>query len=179
MKLFILKILVKEGLYSNDKDDNGKETVYGISRKYNPDWCGWKIVDKLKSNPKFPEIMSENQNIYSAVLNYYKAKFEKMGISELNDDDLQYRIFDAGVNIGVRTAIKHFQSALNIINTKKAIEADGFIGKKTLKLYRELREKKSYLIKNIIKLINYYQTGYYIDLGQDKYINGWINNRIF
>lgn len=40
-------ILIKhEGGYVNDPDDKGGETYKGIARKFNPDWKGWKIIDK-------------------------------------------------------------------------------------------------------------------------------------
>ena len=34
-----------EGGYSFDPDDAGGETYKGISRRFNPQWSGWKIID--------------------------------------------------------------------------------------------------------------------------------------
>lgn len=35
-----------EGKHTKDPRDPGGETYSGISRKYNPDWEGWKYIDK-------------------------------------------------------------------------------------------------------------------------------------
>ena len=46
-------VLTHEGGYSSGnekqtKGDKGKETYCGISRVYNPNWDGWKIIDRHK-----------------------------------------------------------------------------------------------------------------------------------
>ena len=43
---FIDIVFKAEGFYSNDIDDSGGETLYGIARNKNPKWLGWKIVDE-------------------------------------------------------------------------------------------------------------------------------------
>ena len=42
------KLLIKEGGYVHDSDDSGGETYRGISRRYNPTWEGWDIIDTYK-----------------------------------------------------------------------------------------------------------------------------------
>ena len=44
-----LKMAPVEGLYSNDPDDPGGETVHGIARVFWPRWSGWSIVDAAKN----------------------------------------------------------------------------------------------------------------------------------
>lgn len=43
------KLSIKEGGYVNDKDDAGGETYRGISRKYNPTWQGWTMIDLIRN----------------------------------------------------------------------------------------------------------------------------------
>ncbi len=35
-----------EGTWSNDPNDTGRETVFGVSRGNFSNWAGWKIVDQ-------------------------------------------------------------------------------------------------------------------------------------
>ena len=42
------KLILAEGGYVNDHDDAGGETYLGISRKNNPNWSGWKLIDSIK-----------------------------------------------------------------------------------------------------------------------------------
>ena len=54
-----LKMAPVEGLYSNDPDDPGGETVYGVARVFWPKWSGWSIVDAAKKQPGFLHIVSD------------------------------------------------------------------------------------------------------------------------
>ena len=42
------KVVKVEGSYVCDSDDSGGETYKGISRRYNPKWEGWPIIDNYK-----------------------------------------------------------------------------------------------------------------------------------
>ena len=42
------KVVVAEGGYVNNPNDNGEETYLGISRKHNPDWDAWREIDNIK-----------------------------------------------------------------------------------------------------------------------------------
>jgi lysozyme family protein len=41
--------LGSEGGYANDSVDAGGETWCGISRRANPDWPGWPLIDRIKA----------------------------------------------------------------------------------------------------------------------------------
>ena len=45
-----------EGEYQNDPIDPGGETWCGISRRANPDWPGWSIVDRIKATENIESI---------------------------------------------------------------------------------------------------------------------------
>ncbi len=62
--------LQHEGYYSNVEGDLGGETYRGVSRKWNPGWLGWSIVDREK-----------RQNGGKLTKNY-----------KIEDDDLTYFI---------------------------------------------------------------------------------------
>jgi lysozyme family protein len=40
-------VLKMEGTYSKVPGDSGGETVFGITRVYDPDWAGWRRVQRL------------------------------------------------------------------------------------------------------------------------------------
>ena len=42
------KVVLAEGGYVNNPNDNGEETYLGISRKYNPGWDAWREIDNIK-----------------------------------------------------------------------------------------------------------------------------------
>ena len=71
------KLEVAEGGYVNDKDDAGMETYKGVSRKANPNWIGWIILDDLKKHhPKtFAAIAKKTPQLEKAVQDLYKKNY--------------------------------------------------------------------------------------------------------
>ena len=71
-------VLTHEGGYSSGnekqtKGDKGKETYCGISRVYNPNWDGWKIIDRhkpIKYNAKI-----KDSKLEASVKQYYYTNY--------------------------------------------------------------------------------------------------------
>jgi len=99
-------IFEHEGFYSNDAQDAGGETKYGISKK------------------AYPELDIKNLTIQHAEFIYendYWMKCKCAGLPE----QLRLAVFDCAVNQGVTFASKALQAACEA-------KIDGFIGPKTL-----------------------------------------------
>ena len=96
-----------EGGYSNDPNDPGGETKYGISKRAYP-----------------------NENIKNLTLDRAKALYKRDYWDEVKGDELPHRldimVFDAAVNQGVVPAIKMLQKALGVAQ-------DGILGRDTMK----------------------------------------------
>ena len=72
------RTLKNEGTYSLDPADPGGETVFGISRRWHPEWTGWATIDSLK--PRVGTI-DPNDIIASALIKhdveaFYKSRTE-------------------------------------------------------------------------------------------------------
>jgi lysozyme family protein len=95
-----------EGGYSNDEDDSGGETKYGISKRAYPDL-----------------------NIKTLTLEQAKSIYRFDYWEPLRCDELPWplsmMVFDCGVNQGLNAAAKTLQRALNVTQ-------DGVIGNVTL-----------------------------------------------
>ena len=103
-----------EGGYSNLKADLGRETFMGISRRYHPSWVGWRIVDRLKSDP---EILNSNQEIKPLVADFYKAEFwDRFVGDDIPDQEIANELFDTSIQLDVPDAVKILQYSLNKLN---------------------------------------------------------------
>jgi lysozyme family protein len=114
----IIDTIEAEGLYSNDPEDTGKETVLGLTRVADADWNGWFLVDQLKKQPNFPDNLEASKTILTSMAtSYYKKKYWNAirGDEILNQDEAN-SIFDMYVNKG-KTAIILAQRALGIEET--------------------------------------------------------------
>ena len=97
------KVLGAEGGYSNVASDLGGETYAGISRKYNPGWKGWSIIDSYKnkfSNNIIPRNTKFNDPTLSQLIrDFYKAtQWDVIYGDSINSQSVADIIFDARVN---------------------------------------------------------------------------------
>lgn len=85
--------------------DSGGETWSGISRKANPSWSGWKILDQIKNKKNgqkisTPELEERKQSLYRT--NYWNPIWG----DEIKSQKVANDLYDTGVNMGPSTSIK-------------------------------------------------------------------------
>lgn len=124
----VAKTELWEGGYVNDPHDSGGETYRGISRNNWPKWEGWAAIDAAKNQPNFPASLDANAQLQGMVVTFYRTNFWKY--DGINDDEVAWKVFDLGVNVGVLHAVKILQQAVGVItdgvygpNTERATNA--------------------------------------------------------
>lgn len=120
------KVLQKEGGYVNDPDDAGGETYKGISRKYNPKWLGWSIIDKYKSdNPNInnsarTKELEKDMKLQKEVYSLYKNNYwDCLELDDVPNQLVAETMFDTCVNQGFVYAVKFAERTLNLKETGK------------------------------------------------------------
>lgn len=111
------KLEVAEGGYVNDPDDAGGETYKGVSRKANPNWIGWIILDDLKKHhPKtFASIAKKTPQLEKAVQDLYKKNYwDCFNLDDFKSQAIAEQLFDSCVNTGKSAAIKMAQRVVNV-----------------------------------------------------------------
>lgn len=170
--------------YCADTDDPGGETFYGISRRNEPAWEGWIIIDEYKMN--FPDDFAIRLKAAAELIRkvkdlYFRNYWRKTGCDKIADDDLACEIFDTAVNMGTKTAIKFLQTALNVLNRQGTlypdIEEDGIFGGDTISSLEKYYEDSG-AAPLLIKIINVLQGARYIDIMRsnkklEKFVRGW------
>lgn len=157
-----LKITLKnEGGYSDNPNDSGGETNYGITKSM--------AVLNGYTGPMKSIPMSTVELIY---LKYYWLPLQcAMMISQ----NLANNVFDSGVNQGPGTSAKILQKSLNLM--EENLNVDGVIGPKTLQAANNLTNqgKENELISNFSDI----RKGYYRLLVKEfpknqEFLNGWL-----
>jgi lysozyme family protein len=92
-KTSILKTLISEGGYTNNKDDAGGETNMGISKR------------------QYPNLDIKNLTQDQAI-EIYREGYWKNYYSQIADQHIADKLFDTGVLFGVGTVVKILQAAL-------------------------------------------------------------------
>ena len=109
-----------EGGYVNDDNDTGGETYKGISRKYNPSWSGWKIVDKYKGLKNFPKNLDTDSQLQILVKNcYYDNYWKTIHGNEINNQKVADDLYDTAVNMGISMSIKLSERQFKLSETGK------------------------------------------------------------
>lgn len=150
-----------EGGWVNDPDDGGLETYMGISRKYNPNWSGWPILDKL--NPRHGQIYPE---LSKSVAEYYRKQYwDKIQAGNIKDVKVAGFFFDYFVNSGSH-AVKAIQRLVGVAD-------DGIVGTKTIQaineykgdLFTELKAQRIQFVNDIVEN----------NPSQGRFLQGWKN----
>lgn len=169
----ISKTLETEGGYVNDPKDSGGETYCGIARNSNPNWQGWKIVDKhkpLKWNQKI-----QDSELEQLVIKIYDTKYyQPIKADKIDSDMIRTHLYDMGVNAGTGAAVKLLQKAINKVYGV-TIATDGAIGNITL-TYTNNKAKLNELVNEFINQRRlYYQDLVKRKPTNQKFLKGWLN----
>lgn len=113
-----------EGGYVNDPDDNGGETYNGISRKSNPSWLGWKIVDEQKKKSNFPNNLKERKaELLPLEKKLYKENYwDKVWGDKINKQEVADDMYDTAVNMGISASVKLSERLFKMKETGKMNE---------------------------------------------------------
>lgn len=181
----IQKTLGHEGGYVHDPTDRGGETHRGISRKWFPNWKGWKIIDEAKKSGGFPDILISNSELEKMVEEFYYQEFiQAINLNLINEGAIIHEVFDSAVNCGKKTAVRWLQEAFNLCNQNQKLGADlsidGQLGPKTAEAINSFPRKR---LKVLLGVLNLLQGERYLDIcrkdkSQERFLHGWVSNRI-
>lgn len=108
-----------EGFYdAGVEHDSGGETLWGIARNKNPQWDGWKLVDKYKGRKDFPEVLKTIPLLSKLRQAFYKKDFwNRLRGDEIVDQEIASKAYDTAVNVGIPPAIRFLQAAAGVAIT--------------------------------------------------------------
>ena len=116
------ELILAEGGYVNDKDDAGGETYLGISRKNNPKWIGWEVIDeeKKKGLKNITSRLKKDVALTNSAKFLYKQNYwDVLELDDIPSQNIAHELFDTCVNCGKTTAIRIAQQVLMMTVTGK------------------------------------------------------------
>lgn len=169
----ISKILASEGGYVFDDADSGKETYRGISRRFHPEWKGWKTVDLYK--PLKTNQLIKSDSLEKDIISFYDTNyFKSVKGDEIKSDMIRTHLFDMAVNAGIKTSIKLLQNAIcDVFDIK--IDVDGLLGKISLSYINNVDKMEELEKAFIQKRISYYESIVKTHPKNLKFLKGWLN----
>lgn len=146
--------LKNEGLYSNDKDDSGGETKFGISKR------------------SYPNLDIKNLSVQKAKQIYKKDFWENQNYKNIKNENLAIKIFDLAVNVGTSRANKLIKRSLRSVNKK--VEENGILDDITICLINE-SDATDLLSALKSEAAGYYRLIVSTKPHRAKYLKGWLN----
>lgn len=173
--------LKHEGGYSDDPNDPGGETIFGVARKKNPSWEGWPLVDNLKKDKiNFPKNALSDSSVLSHVKILYKKNYwDVHKLDTVNSQEIANEIFDTGINQGTGKAASFLISALDLLNRGGKdyadVPEDGVINDSDVLVLNSHKRPQ-----NVLKTLNGLQFMHYYNITKanpkfEEYFNGWLN----
>lgn len=172
LELGFERILKWEGYASNDPDDPGGLTFYGIASHVYP-----QDVQAMAAMPK-EQRLAHAKGIYRR--DYYD-KIQGDQLERLAGEELAVEVFDFAVNAGVGRAVITLQKLLNCMGAFglrwPVLTQDGQVGIETLTaLEKAVAGKWGRLLPMLYRS---QRAAFYLELGsgnpKNKFLKGWLN----
>ncbi len=174
------RLRAAEGGYAKNNLDRGGETYAGISRRWWPDWDGWRVVDSYKvlshARHNLGAALDLDITLRRKVRDFYRRYFwEPMGLDEL-PGPVAILAFDFAVNSG-GDGIRLLQEALSDL-TGEMLVLDGLLGPKTRAAvvgFCADRDQVETLVRYALDLRgNFYRAIVASDPDQERFLAGWL-----
>ncbi len=153
-KAAVKKVFEHEGGYSNDPEDHGGETNFGISKRSYPD-----LDIKALTREQAEGI-------------YHRDWWQRYNYGAIEDGRISAKLFDIAVNIGPSRAHRLLQESLNETCRSRLVN-DGVFGPETLSVLNSHPFPEYLLAAFRLALIRFY-----LDLKQPGFLSGWVRRAI-
>jgi lysozyme family protein len=174
--LLVHALLGVEGGYSNNPDDAGGETIWGVTEAV------------ARENGYVGPMAAMTRDQAAAI---YRAKYwTKPGLERVSalSGRIAAELFDTGVNMGVEVAASFLQRSLNALNRDGRdyadVAVDGAIGPSTVEALKSLLTIRGVAGESVLlKALNCLQGARYIELAEqnkrnESFVYGWLANRV-
>lgn len=172
----IEKVLAIEGGYTNDPNDSGGETNFGITKATAR---AFGYTGRMKDMTRTDAATIYKQRYWDAM---------RLDDVDVLAPEISSELFDTAVNCGVQRAGELFQRSLNVLNQRGAryadLHVDGRVGPMTLAaLHDYLRQRGTLGRVVLLRALNALQGAFYIELAEkrekdEEFVFGWLSHRI-
>lgn len=165
-----------DGGFTNDPQDAGGETKWGITKRL-ARACGWR------------QPMTALTKEF-AIQVYEKVFWKDIGLDLIaqHSEPVAMELFEASVNIGTGLPQKWLQYCLNGLNSEEKlyddIKEDGQIGPKTAQALASYLAKRGVNAEKVLlRALNSYQGQFYMEQSRrrktdEKFVFGWFLQRV-
>ncbi len=152
-----------EGGYSDDADDPGGETMWGISRRYHP------------------EMWTDGPPSRGDASGFYRREYwVPSGAVLLENERMAWQVFESAVHFNPRASGRFLQRAFNrlVRGWRPRLVEDGVVGPKTAGSVNAWCKRRGNYANALYRAANYLQASFYWRTRNDKFLVGWFGMRL-
>ncbi len=160
---FIEQTLDIEQARSNDPNDPGGLTVWGVSSRWHP------------------KLFEDGEPTLEEVRAFYYAEFWKaLRLDEIESDDIAAKMLDTAINLSQRRASLWAQKAHNMLAREgyEYLVEDGIIGDKTIRYVNAFARLSPECEVAFLNGFTYFQANHYANEGDRHHGRGWFAKRV-
>lgn len=161
-------ILEHEGYYANIENDRGGETYAGITRRWNPNWYGWRYIDQYKKKGPI-KWKTHIPELDHWVLDYYLDIWHDEGFFKLKDQNVANQVLDFRVNATIGVII--IQRTLIEMGYK--VNITNRIDETTIEALNSVDSCRFLFLLGINRAVFYTKTAYNNET-QKQFLTHWI-----
>ncbi len=166
-----------EGGFSNNPNDSGGRTMFGITEKLARAYGYGGPMEELP--------------LHTAKMIYKKAFWDVLQLDNITtlSEDIAEELFDTAVNVSPSTAARFLQRSLNVLNRGATlfddIQIDGHVGKITVAALADFLQRRDGTGERVLlNMLNSLQGAYYVELAEQRakdedFVFGWFRHRVF
>lgn len=161
--------------YTNDPNDSGGATKYGITQHTLSDWRGHLVTPEEVANLSRDEALEIYRHLYVV-----KPGFDKVAVVA---QSVALEVIDTGVNMGQSASTKFLQRCLNVL--AHPVGVDGVCGPATVAaLQRYVTRRGAKGVAVLVVALNCLQGDKYISLAESDpekqtFVFGWLTQRVW
>lgn len=145
------ELLLLEGKYINDPKDAGGETMYGITRKFHPEWMGWHFINEVRGQVNWIQKIESDPKIRQLAIDFYKPKYwdplDGVDSQALAECILNIRVLGGAWGVWIQRTI----NAFNLNGTRwPDVVVDGKIGPSSI---AAINAATKFAEKNVIDML--------------------------
>jgi lysozyme family protein len=155
----VMDLIIKwEGGYSDDPDDPGGETKYGITKR------------------SYPNLDIKNLTVELAYEIYNRDFWKFYKLSTINDQTVANKLMLALINMSPKYAIRGIQFAVS--KASMPILIDGILGDETIKAINYCNGSLLFMEYLRLSYVRIYQARVEENRKKEKYLFGWIRRAL-
>ena len=149
--------------YADGRAGRTGESYCRISRRFHPQWSGWRRIDAARIRAGFPDSLDRDRYLPGMVERFHKRNYwDRLAGDQLAHQGLAEELYRCAIDQGPRRTVRILQQSLNMLGAARHdrtfLKVDGLPGDGTLRAVRAYVRKEP-AAESLLQVIELLRSG--------------------